>query len=433
MTDDITTKINRQLRFQTLSEAEAAAAIAVVEGAFGSAWLHEPSGRHKIQQLWKRSDTLASIELITLGDSLRTLDAIDSQWVNARVSDVKESNPCHGFLFEILGVAALARGGMNIKPTKGNKAGVDAVVSFPDGFEIRLSLKNHDISSHEQFFRDQAIKTRQSARDSFQGKAPGYQLALIANKPLVYPDWDKVRDGIDKWAKGSSIFKNDLSVAKKAAMFVSPLLGEAGALSRSYLSDTFFAAAPHHPNEQKNFLDKIDQAASNMRKHSPRSPAAANVVFMRVHPTAGLDQLAAYAEDLLNGNDDPGVDGLLLYQVAVTRLGDQSSVTNHLRYIGSPRWTPSKHLMKFVFMFGQAAIKQTEMQLHIGDMIIDMKGNYSFQRGDHFYQATSNGGVLSGNANHIASGIHTHAIFSMDGQEIRISGRFPPDDELVVL
>jgi hypothetical protein len=80
---------------------EMIAALEVVKSTFGEAWVGDAKGRHKLQTLWRRRDALSRIELMSLGDSLMTMNAIDPKWVCGIVANIKTHNEtCHGLLAE---------------------------------------------------------------------------------------------------------------------------------------------------------------------------------------------------------------------------------------------------------------------------------------------------------------------------------------------
>jgi len=63
---------------------------------------------HPIQLLWKRNDTLAQIELYSLGNSLRIIKNNDSDWINGKIKRIK--NRDIGAIFEILAAAMFEQG-----------------------------------------------------------------------------------------------------------------------------------------------------------------------------------------------------------------------------------------------------------------------------------------------------------------------------------
>jgi hypothetical protein len=409
-----------------------------VEQSFGLDWLAASNGAHKLQRLWQRSDSLATIELITLGDAIALVKTIDSVWMTDRIVDIKMSSATsHGHLFEVLGIAMLARAGMQVRPTRGNHPGVDALVSFADGFEVRLSMKNHDISDHERFFRERSLKTRMSMQKSLRGKCSSAQVLVEALECLTEPDWARVENFINGIpAVTSQQYKREV-IPKKVAVRISTLAPQAGmqALAATHFSDTFLAISPHHKNEQKNFLDKVYKATANLRKHAMRSEHTANAVFMRLHPTASLNDIETYAREMLNDNEsDPGVDAILLYQPSVIRRDGQSSVSHHLRFIASSRYLIAGHHFKLAALIGLVSSESSRNELHSsnGSKLV-LEGKYVYQSGEHYYLAQETADGFSANLTTIAPGILAHAVFTQPPPGCVIKGRFPPDEELAIL
>lgn len=428
----------RSIDFLDIPAEQSTHSLTMVEESFGLDWLAASNGTHKLQRLWQRSDSLATIELITLGDAIALVKAIDSAWVTDRITDIKTSNATsHGHLFEVLGIAMLARAGMQVRPTRGNLPGVDALVSFADGFEVRLSMKNHDISDHERFFRERSLKTRMSVQKSLREKGSSAQVLIDALECLTEPDWARVENFISAIPTVTSQPYKGEAIPKKVAVGISTLAPQAGAqaLAATHFSDTFIAISPHHKNEQKNFLDKVYKATVNLRKHATRSEHTANAVFMRLHPTASLNDIETYARELLNDNEsDPGVDAVLLYQPSVTRRDGQSFVTHHFRFITSSRYLTPGHQFNLAALIGLVSSESSHNELHSSNgskLVLD--GKYMYQSGDHYYLAQETADGFSANLAAIAPGILTHAVFTQPPPGCVIKGRFPPDEELAIL
>jgi hypothetical protein len=428
----------RPIEFLGIPSEKSTLSLTAVEQSFGLDWLAVSNGMHKLQRLWQRSDSLATIELVTLGDAIALVKSIDPVWMSDRIEDIKRSNATsHGHLFEVLGIAMLARAGMQVRPTRGNLAGVDAVVSFTDGFEVRLSMKNHDISDHERFFREQSLKTRISVQKSLRGKSTSAQVLIEALECLTEPDWIRVENFINATSAVTSHPYKREAIPQKVAVGISTLAPQAGmpVLAETHFSDTFIAISKHHKNEQKNFLDKVYKATANLRKHATRSEHTANVVFMRLHPTASLNDIQTYASELLNDSEsDPGVDAFLLYQPSVTRRDGLSSVTHHLRFINSSRYLVAGHQFKLAALIGLVSSESSRNELHSSNgsaLVLD--GKYIYQIGDHYYRAQATATGFSANLSAIAPGILAHAVFIQPPPGCVIKGRFPLDEELAIL
>ncbi|MFM0224139.1 hypothetical protein [Paraburkholderia dipogonis] len=428
----------RPIDFLDIPPEVSTRSLTTVERSFGLDWLAASNGAHKLQRLWQRLDFLATIELITLGDAIALVKEIDSAWIVDRIKDIKVSSATsHGHLFEILGIAMLARAGMRVRPTRGNLPGVDALVSFADGFEVRLSMKNHDISDHERFFRERSRKTRASIQKSLRAKSSSAQVVIETFECLTEPDWAKVENFISAVPAITAQPYTREAIPKKVAVGISKLAQEMGTppLAATHFSDTFIAISPHHKNEQKNFIDKVYKATTNLRKHATRSERTANVVFMKLHPTATLNDIETYARELLNdAESDPGVDAMLLYQSSFIRRADQSSVTHHLRFITSPRYFPAEHQFNLAALIGLVSTESSHNKLHSSNGAkLLLEGKYVYQTGDHYYLAQVTADGFSAKLTADAPGILAHAVFTQPPPGSVIKGRFPPDEELAIL
>jgi hypothetical protein len=409
--------------------------IARVAEAFGESWLNEHPGHHKLQKLWQRRDALATIELSALGDSLAVLSAAAPDWVEKKIKLIrKDSGTSHGHLFEIIGGALIRRMNDTYQPTVGNTPGVDGVLTSADGFAIRISLKNHPMSSHETAFRDECKKTRPVILRALKAKVMAHQILIALNEPLLPNEWAKLREFA---ATIRDIPANEvlsfIVIPDKARITYSRMNPTAeSAFATEYQSDTFLAICTHHANEQKNFSDKIYGAVANLRKHAPPGDRALNAIVMRVHQTATIDDLVEYAATILA--DQEVVDAIVLYQVSATRRGDPTVITYYARPVESPRWVAANQKLQMCLTFGVQSKEASfdQIQMANGDSI-RLKNSYMFQAGDHYCVAKNVGDEVVGHTQSPANGIHLHSVFNSGGDGMVISGNFPREEEIVIL
>jgi hypothetical protein len=430
--------VRRWLNFNSFSQEEAEARIAKVGAAFDLAWLEVKGGGHRMQRLWQRTDSIASIELVTLGDSIRLAGALDPEWVKGRVKAIKDkSDNCHGTVFEILTVAGYLRAGMPVHPTQGNAPGIDAVLRFEDGWQVRLSIKNHDISTNEKFFRDEASKTRSLVLRTIGARELALQVLVNAKEVLTLSDWNKVRETLGEWGPVHQLRRQQDVARGKASIGVLRMGPHEGfeAFSSNYRSDSFIAFSAQHKNEQKRFLDGVDKAAANLRSHAQREPKTLNAIVMRVHPSASLELMLGHAETLLRDDPDCGFSAIILHQAAVSRdTQGNSSVTHQARLAKTPEWDALGHPLAFAHLFGTFTTQPTRIQLRSNlGVIADIQDRYFYQAGDHYYLATKTADGWEGNIKAIGPGIRTHLHFLEPAPGMLISGNLPADDELVFI
>jgi hypothetical protein len=408
--------------------------IALVEAAFGAAWFQQKSGHHKLQKLWQRRDALATIELSALGDSLAVLKADNPEWVEEKIRCVKSNSAnSHGHLFEVIGGAMIRRMHDTYRPTVGNTPGVDGVLTSSDGFTIRLSLKHHFMSDHESSFRAECRTTRDVILKALKANVLAHQVLIELREPLLRSEWDQLRKVA---AHIRDIPENKLicePVPNKVSMVhsrMTPETGETFALGRQ--SDTFLAICRYHTNEQKRFCDKIYEAIANLRKHSPAGDRQLNVVFMRVHQTAEINDLANHASETLA--DQNVVDAIVLFQWSVTRRGGGSVIAGYVRLVESPRWASAGQTLGIRSDYGLPSKAPSHLELRFTNGApLRVAGAYVFQAGDHYQNSKSIGDTVSGEARSPADGIHQHVVLNVAGGRILVSGNYPREEELVIL
>jgi hypothetical protein len=100
--------------------------------------------------------------------------------------------------------------------------------------------------------------------------------------------------------------------------------------SSKYLSYQFMLIVPHHPNELKNIIDKLDEACANFRDHAKKSsPSTPRVVLIRVPASASTELCRDWVTDYFLQRNEL-LDGIILYQPTVIR--DQRAGTTSLAH-----------------------------------------------------------------------------------------------------
>lgn len=431
----------RRSEFLSMSQADFDASLQTVSDAFGAVWL-ETEGNHKLQELWSRRDPLATTELVTLGQAIVEMRNVDSDWVTTCVDRIRsDSRTSHGMVFELVGLAMLVRAGMRVTPASDNFKGMDATIGFDDGYEIRVSMKNHDMSSHESEFRKQSLLLHEQTRKAFPKRSHSAQTLVRAKRLPGSADWSKLAQAVDK-ARTFTPLALEQPASDGITIRVTTLHPHRslGKFAPNVFSDSFLAIAPHHANEQKNFLEKIERAAGNMLTHVPARPNSANMVFMRVHPTASLAAMVEYATGIVNHTDEPGIDGILLYQPAVVRdyraspeFGDPV-VAHHMQLVTSQRIDLASHPVGLAALIGVITPAPARQELHIGNaQKLTTDGHYILQIGDHYYASQLSGLTQSGDVVSVAPGILAHRAFTMNNQTMYLSGLFPRQEELFIV
>lgn len=413
-------------------------ALQAIQGSFGLDWLSTTNQRHKVQRLWRRDDGLATGELVTLGDSIKVVNAIDSKWTKERIRDIKNNaQNAHGYVFEIVVIAMLARAGMNVRPTKKNQAGIDAIVTYEDGFEVRLSFKSFDVSAHEQFFLTESKATRKYVKQAFLSKITAVMTVLQINEYLGKPEWEKVRKYIAKNPPVTSSVSFQEIISGKAVISFNHLApGDGyGPFSSSHLSDTFLAISSHHKNEQAGFESKVNKAAANMTNYADAADNTANVVLVRLPPSAPLTAIQALCDKIIQQpHNKSKLDAIVLYQPSATRNPAGTSITHYLRVVGAKQFMQGGHAMPFCATMGIITNTKPRKELHCSNgNKFDIDDKYVYQAGDHFNVMRQTDQGMQGNLSSFAPGITMHTVVPLGSKSIELTGKFPLSEDLVIL
>jgi hypothetical protein len=420
----------------SMTENDASRLLGAVELAFDKTWLESRHPPHQLKSAWQRTDALATTELVTLGDAVSIFRRRDPDWLSQRVRDIKKNaSNCHGYLFELLGAAMIARAGAKIYPTHKNAPGIDAVVQFDDGFRVHLSFKNHDISSHEREFQTHCSKARAKLHSRLRNSASSVIVFIDAPSFLTGASWDAINRHIEAVPVTGPMVPSKTKLPD--GFIVSGALTPASGgerFSKAHLSDTFFALCGWHRNEQENLKNKLSSALANLAKHAVRSDESANVVLVRLNKTADLDLLAAHAREALDESAASAIDGVILYQAAVTRSAGVSQVSHHMKTVLRRGYDDRAHVIPFCVLIGVISPHASHLELRSANgesRRVDEK--YLFQEGDHYYVVPAIEQSPSFTLSSVAPGVRTHAVVGDEFAGFTISGIFPPSDDLLLL
>jgi len=420
------------------TEEKLVALLELLAQTFGLIWLNEDGDSHRLRELWWRDDFLASLELVTVADSVRVMNDVNPSWVAGVVSDIKKkAENSHGYIFELIATAMLARGGMKLSPMPKGEPAYDVKVQFDDKFEILMSLKNHDVSQFESKFRQSCDDIRSRARQRFCRNFHSFAMNVDSKS---YID-ASLFSGIEKIIECTPL---DL-ITERGFSFPNPSLKvelsrprlAAGKrpLHTGHYSDTVRVISGQHRNEQLNFKSKVEEAEKKFGKIPTPDPSKqARLVLLRLHATADINYLCAAAQKMLDEDPSLNVDGFLFLQPAVVRTEERSIICYHLQFAGSASRYPINRLTKFVPLFGVTSTKPTETRLRGDGMDRLLAGSYIYQRADHYVMAAQQSdGSHYLEINSPASGVHLHAVFNIQGQSLVLGGKSPDLEELRVI
>lgn len=404
-----------------------------LETLFNRRWLDHWQQPNRLAQTWQRRDFLAGMELACLGAAVQQVLQLDPPWAKAVAKKIREGNGSeHGFIFELLACGMLAGGGMDVRPCRKNTPGKDAEIVFPDGFTLRLSFKNHDLSEHEKTFRQHAASLR-GLLHSRMRPGDAIQLAVQGLQHLVTEDFEAVRKALAQATTGELLDIIPGRVALKLHRLV-PGPGE-HPFAPDRRSDRLLVLCPQHPNEQANFATKLKKACDNMRQHCKRTPSSANLLFMRLHPSADAKQLAQLADALLQ-DKSCGVDAIVLYQPSIARTEDGlSTLLHHVLFVPGPDYPLEGRSLRMESLVGRTSSEPSVLQLQVGEHTQRTYVNhYMYQVGDAYRLLRVDAGVnVEGNLTATAPGVREHLVVQMPSGNFELRGRFAQQEELMLL
>lgn len=402
--DYISSRINPSLPTEALNESLGAVAM-----AFDKKWL-EHGNSHPIQGLWARQDFLSTVELFWLGESLRRLTPLNEEWVHHVVGQMRDENRNTrvGHAFEMLLGGALAVPGQTVTLSPPNNPDYDMDVDVDDGPRLRMSFKNFGASPRQAAFeaRCEELKGRLGHEATRLGVAWFGALIECDHYPLD-SEWDVLFEELPRKLAA----KNPLQVGAWTALAIPQPPAPYG-LEASRLSYNVVIAVPHHVNERKNFMDRIERECLKFNKAAKTfSGEIAPIVLFRIAETAPFLDYVAWARDYI---DSPGVriKGLNFYQSAITQgLGNSTALNHHISAAGNA--LPGKP-PNFSFIVGRVSRSPAHDELRMNGKTMPLAGKHWYQRSELF---DIQPGTLEGETINMSQqpGMTRHGILEMPG------------------
>ncbi|WP_229412061.1 hypothetical protein [Massilia sp. Root1485] len=357
-----------------------------VESLFSSTWLAQ-SAPHRLRTVWRRTDKLAKVEIASLGFFIKQLEPEHKRWLADTVQDVKDQDQSpHGPLFEIVTLGSLAARGMNVRPMKKHFPGYDAVVSDRDGYNLRVSIKNHDISTHEKQFRFESARLANIVRRRVLASAAGWQAVIRSRTHLDTSAFEEIA----RVLRATPIRSGELAPGlfpKRGASIQMRKLSDSKFLPGSYTCNVM---CPQTAYEQARFRKNINIAIKKFDEHSPRSPEYSNVIFMRLHGSADVEEVRRYANEAI-AKEGCSVDAILLYQAVVGYDNITQGITYYATHVVSARYKGPSLKFPLQFLSGAVVSKPLGRELVIASSeevthVDDIASEYSYQRGELRYR-----------------------------------------------
>lgn len=428
-------KIPRQTAFLQMPNEEAEILLQEVEQHFGKEWLEMPAG-HRLQNLWERSDANSTIDLVSLGFALKTVGQKHSNWVKDCVGDIlsEDNKRQNGALFELNLIAWFIHGGMNVTPASYGEKGIDATLMFAGVDDLFVSMKNHDMSHHEQALHQYCESVRAKARAVFANRGyNGVSITLTTKDYLSsQTDWDSIEKAIENWPTLAPEVQG-AQVAPGIHLFVAQLDAKANNLETGLFSDNFVAMMPYHKNEQDNFKQKLNVAIMDLKKKCT-DRTGRKAIFMRLHQTADMAEMTKFATDLIN-EPNCAADLIVLYQPAYINDSTQNttSPSQFFSLIKSSTWDDGSYPIKMRPLIATSIQTPSKQKILWPDGTLKdpPEGHYLHCIGTHFVATQK-----TGNANLEATvnvqrrpNLSIYPVF--DGHFL--VGLLPPNDEFLVI
>lgn len=405
-----------------------------VEDTFTKLWLERPD-KHRLQQLWGRKDHLSTCELFALGRSIIITKAIDSDWLKEIAKKIrKQHTNYHGYITEILLCGSISPNNGTLKPAPQSTSGYDAVAEFKDSHSHFISIKNHDISEHEKDFKIKSFKIHKTLKTLIDREKLSLTITVLVNKMLD----ETVTAEIIKSIRTLSPITHSQRIESEHYIIKASVISSPHNISKHTNSNHILIVAKQHEREKSRFRKSLIDAVTNIRKHSPQKENTKNLIFMRVHENANLDDLQHLAQEVLS-RADSGVDMISLIKPLVSRSENSSVIHHTIKFaIGSRYLEDAKAHRSYTLNIGVGTVSLEEGKL----VLTDDSGShqeiesdsYIYQKGDYYLdmQQQSDGGFSSDLSNP-SNGISYHAVANMYNQSMIIKGVFPLNDELLII
>lgn len=441
---------NRQNQ-TSVSDEELEPIFASIADSFNLKWL-KTAGVNPLQLVWNRRDALSTNELFNFGDALQRVKAIDAKWVKDQIKHIKSDHPNNrnGAIFEINAVGLLATSEYSVEPAKGNNPGFDAILKLDNKKTMRISLKNYGDSVHFQTFNANCKKVEVKLKDVL--KAKGIQAVNVLIEAVKgsteRSHWSdlllhlpKVFDGYQQGEK--KVF----AIMDFWAVIITPLVDDYQECHSVFNSYTLIIVEGHNKNESKNLLDKLDQAAANLVKHSKvESEDVINIVFVHLPESASIIECKEWAQTYFSNFPEKPITGVILYQPVIATDPDRdiNFIHHSVQFVfvdeKFSKWNHEGKDFTFTLPVGIANSSPSENTIIVendGEQEkYPYKNKYFFQRGNLYLEGKKDAeGNITGNIKRIASGVFAHSVFQPFPNEpaFVISGRFAPVDKLLIL
>lgn len=420
------------------SEDEIVSLLKCIEDYFGYDWLKE-KGKHKLQILWQRRDTLSTNELFAIGKAIKSLKLEHEVWLKKTITNIKKQpDGAHGYITEIILAASITADKSKTTPAPANKPGFDVSLSGDNGKKILISVKNHDISKHYKDF----LKYSESIREKFISIINtlniSARLVVFFLKPISKELYKECILMMHFKIKGyCELHSIDGVVNIRVIPF-----NEFNEKSVLTGTDLCIITAPYHKNEHLGFKSKLNHASENMKKHLPKNADTLRMLYMRLHHAADIKLLGQIADQMILSDKNCGFDQVMLVQPSVARTLEGRSSIHTCIYFSQP--TSEKNILdiykdigRIHYEFPVGYFSNSPSNLILMDENksgVELKQSYIYQRGTIRIMAEyKNDGSYIGGLSSPASGVHVVSCFNIDGKIFTLGAINPEHEELLLI
>jgi hypothetical protein len=407
-------------------------AFAKIAQYFGDVWLKTKSGSHVLQLLWNRRDALSTNELFTFGRSLIAAESASVDWLKGQIKLVrgKDENNQRGAIFELLTVGYTAYR-QTVIPAPMSQPGYDIDIETKDGTLYRASLKRYSQSTHEKNFRK---KSEVAEAKFLSGLKESRHNAVLYIEAKEYPsesDWQRLYSAIYQLSSDFRGYKTITEVNGKWLTGLLPLVPEQNEeFVTTNISYSFVCASPYHKNEQMNFFSKLETAIFNLEHHVTSISNQVPIIIMQLPVTAPAPTLTSWAKEYLSDNPSSLIEAIFFLQpYTASNKNMSSSYIAHFASaaVSNSFHTKAVHPLEFEVPAGIITRQPPEWRLQsdIGEK--QLPEQYVYQKGKHYISASKEPGGFSANITRKAPGIESVAVFTLNGQNFTIGGRWGED------
>ncbi len=389
-------------------------ALQAIRVAFGESWLNRKKA-HPVRDLWKRNDPLASNELLWLGDSIMRLSKLNPRWIATTVDHIKSENRNEriGYVFELLALATCVENGQVVHLAPEGNPDYDADVELSTLEIYRFSLKNFGASTREGEFnkRCREIDTAILANSESDGLS-WVGVALQADSYPKDSDWSDLASGIVAAMK--AVIPARIGACWGYVPTPPPRTPHGLAVGQHSFS--ILIIAPHHANERKNFLDKIEQQCLTFNKAAASYDSTISAVpFIRLSEAAPVKYYEQWAREHL-AQAGVNIDGIIFYQssVVVDLKADTTSMHHYMNAVMKLGFSKPPLHMKVAS--GKIPGTPSRSVIAIGSREVDLSEHHWYQHRELFTLGPlADDGTGTGHM-YSMPGSTTHAVMARPGE-----------------